>query len=110
MTVPDLPDKPFIDWTLAEVEASAEGEPQDEMPGTNRKVPGPRQRLLNDMRALGAATVGELPSELRDQHRFSLKLTYADVTPEKLSKMGKDPDLSKAKREDAEHSDGVTGP
>jgi hypothetical protein len=47
--VSNLPDRHFDTWTLEDVEAAAEDEPVDVMPGSGRQVLGPGRRLLEAM-------------------------------------------------------------
>jgi hypothetical protein len=68
----DLPDAPFNDWTLDEVGAAAEGEPVDVMPGSGRRVPGPRRKLAEAMQTAGVLVAGELDPLIGDRHLFSL--------------------------------------
>jgi len=96
--MPELPDKPFEDWTLDEVEALAAGEPEDSMPGSGRKVPGPATQLVNEMRAAGAATVAEVDPSLRDRVVRPLGLKYGKLTPDKIAGGMQGPNLSKAKK------------
>jgi hypothetical protein len=69
-----LPDKRFDEWTLDEVLAASEDEPVQVMPGSGRRVPGPRRELLDAMRAAGVPVAGDLDPHVRDHHKFVLTL------------------------------------
>lgn len=72
--MPELPSTHFDAWTLEEVEAAAEGEPVNVMPGSGRRVPGPRRKLLEAMKAADVAVAGELDPRERDHFLFSLTI------------------------------------
>jgi hypothetical protein len=74
--VVDLPDTPFDSWTLDDVQAAAEGEPVDVMPGSGRQVFGPRRELLEAMRGAGVSRAGDLDPAIRDRHWFSLTMVW----------------------------------
>jgi hypothetical protein len=68
----DLPDTPFADWTLEEVEACAADELFHEMAGTRRHVLGPRRKLLEAMRKAGVRRFGDLRPDEPARHYFVL--------------------------------------
>ena len=68
----ERPDRHFNTWTLGDVEAACEGEPVDVMPGSRWRVPGPRRKLLEAMRAAGVTVAGDLPGPVRDRFAFLL--------------------------------------
>ena len=70
----DLPDAPFVEWTLDDVLAAALGEPVDTMPGSGRRVYGPRRELANAMQEVGARTPADLDPLVRDRHKFALTI------------------------------------
>jgi hypothetical protein len=55
-----LPDTRFDLWMLDEVAAATEGEPVDVMPGSGRRLPGPRRKLLEAMQTAGVVRAGDL--------------------------------------------------
>jgi hypothetical protein len=67
-----LPDTAFDDWTLDQVAAATDGEPVGEMPGSRRRLPGPRRKLLEAMQAAGVRVAGDLDALQRDHFTFSL--------------------------------------
>ena len=66
------PDTPFGTWTLDEVLMATEGEPVGEMPGSLRRLPGPRRKLLEVMQAAGVHVAGDLDALDRDHFGLSL--------------------------------------
>jgi hypothetical protein len=80
----DLPSAPFDEWTLEDVESAAEGEPVDVMPGSGRRVSGPRRKLLDAMQVAGVTVAGELDPAVRDRFVFSLVL-WPNARPRRTS-------------------------
>jgi hypothetical protein len=70
--MPEFPDRHFNTWTSDEVETACEGEPVDVMPGSGRRVPGPRRKLLEAMRDASVTIAGDLPGPQRDRFAFAL--------------------------------------
>ena len=67
-----LPDRHLKTWTIDEVRAATEGEEIYYMPGSNRRVPGNRRKLLETMEAVGVTVAGDLPSPEYDRLSFVL--------------------------------------
>lgn len=67
-----LPVTAFAEWTLDEVAAATEGEPVGEMPGSRRRLPGPRRKLLEAMQVAGVRVARDLDRLQRDDFSFSL--------------------------------------
>jgi len=70
----DLPARHFDTWTLDEVRASCGDEPMRVMPGSGRRVLGPRRKLLEAMHKAGVRTAGELDGPVRERHLFALTI------------------------------------
>ncbi len=70
--VEPLPDRHFKTWTIDEVRAASDGEEIYYVPGSKRRVPGPRPKLLQAMEAAGVTVAGDLRYPEYDRLSFSL--------------------------------------